>query len=145
MTKFNCLPVVLQDLIVDFAFKLKKDELERDIDLLLTIKMWDLHPRYLRQTVFLSIYQRFKKTPLRVYFALEKLDHIDSLFNFFVVEELLERLDWRRKPVRRMGSRKTWLKNLENFHFVPIFSQFYESVSKDEQNLKLMWRDFPFF
>ena len=74
MTKFNCLPVVLQDLIVDFAFKLKKDELERDIDLLLTIKMWDLHPRYLRQTVFLS---RFKKTPLRVYFALEKLDHID--------------------------------------------------------------------
>ena len=45
---FTVLPCVLQDLVLDFAFKITKKELDDDFETIRIIKSWDLHPIFVR-------------------------------------------------------------------------------------------------
>ena len=67
---FAALPNVLQDLVVQFAFKIDKKELKGDLDLIFEIKRWELHPCF---RVFVSDPWIFVNNPLETYFPLQKL------------------------------------------------------------------------
>lgn len=83
---FTVLPDVLQDLVVQFAFKIDKKELKGDLDLIFEIKQWELHPCFLRHRVFVSDPWIFVNNPLETYFPLQKLKSMFEMFDMCVIQ-----------------------------------------------------------
>ena len=142
---FTDLPDVLQDLVVQFAFKIDKKELKGDLDLIFEIKRWKLHPCFLRHRVFVSDPWIFVNNPLETYFPLQKLKSMFEIFDMCVIHELLDRFDFRKKEVRCMGSRANWIGRLDHWEFLKWFSSFFNKVVVTPGNLKPMWQGFPLF
>lgn len=143
---FAALPNVLQDLVVQFAFKINKKEMERDLNTIFEIKQWRLHPCFLRHRVFLSDSWSFENNPLETYFPLEMLSSMYALFDMCIVYDILERLDFRKKDVRCMGSRIQWMESLEmHWEFLGLFSFFFNQITSNPGNLKPMWQGLPLF
>ena len=59
------------------------------------------------------------------------------------IHEVLNRLDFRKREVRTMGSRWDWLENLQKWEFVGLFSVFYRNIEKFPQHVKPNWLGFP--
>ena len=87
---FTALPNVLQDLVVQFAFKINKKEMERDLNTIFEIKQWRLHPCFLRHRVFLSDSWSFENNPLETYFPLEMMSSMYALFDMCIVYDTRE-------------------------------------------------------
>ena len=137
------LPNVLQDLVVQFAFKINKKEMESDLNTIFEIKQWRLHPCFLRHRVFLSDSWSFENNPLETYFPLEMMSSMYALFDMCIVYDILERLDFRKKDVRCMGTRIQWMESLEmHWEFIGLFSFFFNQIT---DNLKPMWQGLPLF
>jgi hypothetical protein len=101
--KFTVLPCDLQDLLLDFAFKITKKELDDDLETLRVIKSWDLDPHFLQTRVWVRETWCFNNNPIETYFPLRELTSHFQLFNMCLVYELLDRLDFRKKAVRCLG------------------------------------------
>ena len=61
--KFTVLPCDLQDLLLDFAFKITKKELDDDLETLRVIKSWDLDPHFLQTRVWVRETWCFNNNP----------------------------------------------------------------------------------
>jgi hypothetical protein len=143
---FAALPDVLQDIVLQFAFKINKKEMESDFNTILEIKQWKLHPCFLRHRVFLSDSWSFQDNPLEIYFPLRGLSSMYALFDMCIVYDFLERLDFRRTEVRCMGSRIQWMETLElHWEFIGLFSIFFNRITPNPDNLKPMWQGLPLF
>ena len=143
---FAALPNVLQDLVVQFAFKINKKEMESDLNTIFEIKQWRLHPCFLRHRVFLSDSWSFENNPLETYFPLEMMSSMYALFDMCIVYDILERLDFRKKDVRCMGTRIQWMESLEmHWEFIGLFSFFFNQITPNPDNLKPMWQGLPLF
>ena len=93
--RFTVLPCVLQDLVLDFAFKITKKELDDDLETIRTIKSWDLDPIFVRHRVWIREQWCFQDNPLQMYIPLQKLENEFSMFDMCLVFELLDRLDFQ--------------------------------------------------
>ena len=142
---FTDLPCVLQDLVLDFAFKITKKELDDDFETIRIIKSWDLHPIFVRNRVWIREQWCFQDNPLQIYIPLQKLENEFSMFDMCLVFELLDRLDFRKRNVRCMGPRDKWINCLDHVEFLGLFSMFYKQTCKDPENIKPAWRGMPLF
>ena len=143
--KFTVLPCDLQDLLLDFAFKITKKELDDDLETIRIIKSWDLDPHFLQTRVWVRETWCFNNNPIETYFPLRELTSHFQLFNMCLVYELLDRLDFRKKAVRCMGPRERWIDSLDHVEFLGLFSMFYKHVRTDPDNIKPAWRGIPLF
>ena len=121
---FTVLPCVLQDLVLDFAFKITKKELDEDFETIRIVKSWDLDPMFVRNRVWIREQWCFQDNPLQIYIPLQKLENEFSMFDMCLVFELLDRLDFRKRNVRCMGPRDKWINCLDHVEFLGLFSMF---------------------
>ena len=143
--KFTVLPYELQDLVCDFAFKITHKDLKDDLETICTIKSWDLDPQFVQKRVWVREYWCFEDNPLENYFPLRELSSHFEMFNMYLVYELLDRLDFRKKAVRCMGPRERWFHSLDHLEFLGLFSMFHKHVRADPTNIKPAWRGISLF
>ena len=105
---FRCIPTVLQDLVCAFAWKNTISEVDSEVEMLLLIKSWNLHRHFVNKNIW-STKSRYKlPTPLLVYDSMKTFGSWERLFDWYMVDQVLERFDFRFKKVRQHGSRKRW-------------------------------------
>ena len=71
-------------------------------------------------------------TPLRVYEPIEHFGGWDRLFDWYMVDEVLFRLDFRKKAVNYLGSREHWRESVTtDWKEVFRFNDFYRDTLKN--------------
>ena len=136
---FSALPADLQDLVIGFCYKIRYNELKRDLDIISEINRWCLPPCLLPRTIFCRETYHYEHHPTVVYRPLNHFHSKLRLFNMLQIHEVLNRLDFRKREVRTMGSRWDWLENLQKWEFVGLFSVFYRNIEKFPQHVKPNW------
>ena len=142
-TMFADLPDVLKDMIVQFAFKIGFVELECDLETLRVINSWSLHPNFMRDRLWTPDSWCFLENPLKNYFPLRRLRSQFEMFDMCAVHEILDRLDFRKRDVRCMGTRREWWISLTHFEFLGMFSMYFKQIVLNPDNFKPMWKGFP--
>ena len=140
---FSALPADLQDLVIGFCYKIRYNELKHDLDVISEINRWCLPPCLLPRTIFCRETYNYEHHPTVVYRPLNHFHSKLRLFNMLQIHEVLNRLDFRKREVRTMGSRWDWLENLQKWEFVGLFSVFYRNIEKFPQHVKPNWLGFP--
>ena len=121
-----------------------------DLQVLETLKGWDLNTDFVVPSLWLPHRYQYAKTPLVAYFPLHEIRSLFQLFQMDKVHDVLERLDFRKRAVKRLGSRETWRVRLAweeqtgNIEFLGLFFMFYESVYRDPHNIRPLWRCFKY-
>ena len=121
---FQQLPTVLQDMVCDFGWKTDWNVVRLDLELIFRIKTYSLPPIFLRNVIYAPEYGVYIQSPLHEYSPLAcKL----SLFNRHRIRELLYKLDFRKKEVKCLGSRWSWIHaidaSVENILQLGVFYQ----------------------
>ena len=132
---FAGLPDVLQDLVVQFAFKIDKKELNGDLDLISEIKTWDLHPCFVRHRIFVSPQWISVDNPLKTYFPLQNLKSMFDIFDMCTIAPLDS----------EKGKSGAWVLGRFGSEFLKWFSSFFNRIIMTPGNLKPMWQGFPLF
>jgi len=133
MTRFGDLPLVLQDICTDFAWRIPFKVVIENIDQLLRIKSFKLPPLFYQRCLFHRSYCCHISNPLFIYVPYFSYH---ELFNVFRIKELLYNLDFRKRIVKRAGSRWFWMNSFEH-HYVNIleFGMFYKILLATGQNI----------
>ena len=124
---FSDLPKDLKNIVCRFAFNTNYDAVENDLQTIEKIKEWQLSKIFLRHNVYSSFYMNTIPSPLAIFepicnFSGRWRDVID----WGVVDEMLWRLDFRRKFVKNIRSRFQWREQLkENWEQIQLFDNFY--------------------
>ena len=141
---FFALPVDLQDLVIGFCFEIRYKELKCDLDIISEINRWELPPSIVPRTLFCAETYNYEMHPLLVYRPLKHFASKLRLFNMMRIRQVLDRLDFRKREVRSMGSRWDWYENLqESWEFVGLFSVFFRKMVNLPQHVKPNWLGFP--
>ena len=141
--KFSALPLDLQDLVIVFCFGIRYEELKCDLQIISEINKWRLPPSILPRTIFCPETYHYELHPTIMYRPLAHFSSKLWLFNMLRIREVLDRLDFRKREVRVMGSRWVWLANLHDWEFVGLFSVFLKEMEKQPQHVKPNWLGFP--
>ena len=133
MIRFSDLPVVLQDMCTDFAWKIPFGLVKENLDELLLIKSFKLPPVFYRSFLFHRSFCSHINSPLNIYIPFWSYH---DLFDIFRIKELLYNLDFRKRTVKRGGSRWFWLNSFDE-HYVNIlqFGMFYKILLASGQNI----------
>lgn len=133
MVTFRDLPVVLQDMCTDFAWKIPFEVVDQNLDELLLIKRLALPPMFYRMRMFHRPMCSHIYSPLDIYVPFWSYH---ELFNVYRIKELLYNLDFRKKYVKSAGSRYFWLNSFEE-HYLNImqFGMFYKILLACGQNI----------
>ena len=131
---FASLPTVLQDLIVGFCWEITLSELHEDLKTVELVKSWDIDLLFLQRRLTRVHHWRSQPTPLRVFAPICEFGGWDRLFDWTMVDEVLFRLDFRKRVVNYLGSREHW-RTMVNECWMEIFnfSQFYKEVMQNKQ------------
>ena len=140
---FTVLPDVLKDLIVGFAYKITNKQMQHDFDTIDVFRSWDLDPMFLQRRVWIRDDWCFRNNPLLNYIPLKLLQTNFDLFDMLRVYEMLDRLDFRKRDVRCMGTRESWFLGLDRIEVVGLFSMFYKYTANNPDNLKPVFRGKP--
>ena len=128
---FKGLPTDLQDLIVGFCWEITHAELQEELKTIELIKSWIVDPLFLQKKLTPIRGWRSPPTPLRVFEPINVFGGWHRLFDWMMVDEVLFRMDFRKKVVKYLGTREHWqdlvLKDWMNFF---SFSEFYKGVVK---------------
>ena len=128
---FKSLPTDLQDVIVDFCWEITHAELQEELKTIELIKSWIVDPLFLQKKLTPIRGWRSQPTPLRVFEPINVFGGWHRLFDWMMVDEVLFRLDFRKKVVNYLGTREHWhglvTKDWMNFF---NFSEFYKGVMK---------------
>ena len=140
---FPALPTDLQNLVVQFAYKITLVELQKDLFVINEMNSWNLDPRFINPRIWCDRVWGLVPNPLEIYRPLSLFRSNFLLFNMALVDRVLGKLDFRRKGVRYMGSRWDWLDYLQNWEFMGLFAVFYRDIKKNPRNLKPIWTGMP--
>lgn len=133
MTGFQGLPTVLQDLVTDFAWKTKFKDVEQNITQLLMIKKLSLPSVFYKTYLYSTENRCHMYNPLNVYLPFWRYN---EMFDVNSLRELLYTLDFRKRAVKRFGSRHLWLQSF-NDHYLNIieFGIFYKLLLSSKENV----------
>ena len=133
MTGFQDLPSVLQDLCVGFAWKTTYKVVKENIGELLMIKSFNLPPLFYRTYLFSTEHCRHIYNPMDVYVPF--WCYIE-MFDICRLKELLYILDFRKRIVKRAGSRFYWMEAFDD-HYLNIlqFGMYYKLLLASNQNI----------
>lgn len=124
---FVALPKDLKNMICAFAYDSDWELVKKDMDVCFEIKTWDITPLFVRDVMWSRKYRQYIPSPLKKFepianFTGEWTDYID----WHTVQELMWRLDFRRKAVKYVGSRQTWRTMFkDDWTSVQVFDSFY--------------------
>ena len=130
---FGTIPTDLQNLICLFAWKTNIDTVSSRLDAILVLKTYHLPANFYRALVWSWIETRFVTCPL-VEFS--PLGDFNSFFNTPLIKSILYTLDFRKRPVKMLGSRWDWLRSFDEHwsNFVQ-FGIFYSILQKTRRNI----------
>lgn len=133
MCEFHDLPVVLQDLCIAFAWKTTYKNVKVNIDELLLIKSFKLPTMFYKVFMFSSECCRHIYTPLQIY---RPFWCYIEMFDICRLKELLYILDFRKRIVKRAGSRFYWMEAFDD-HYLNIlqFGMYYKLLLASNQNI----------
>ena len=108
--KLSSLPDVLQDLVLEFAFNLPKDQVLGSLQVILDMKLPFF---FFREKIWSWEWKHFLPNPVFSFFPIEYYNgRFDELFDDDAMFCLLLGLDFRRRNVRLFGSRQKWLNRI---------------------------------
>ena len=130
---FSAIPKELQNLICLFAWKTDIDTVCRRVDAILVLKTYHLPANFYRAMVWSWIDMRFVVCPLVKFCPIEDFN---SFFNVPLIKNILYTLDFRKRPVKMLGSRWDWLRAFDEHwsNFVQ-FGIFYSVLQKTRRNI----------
>ena len=129
---FGCIPTELQDLVVGFCWEITHAELQEELKTIELIKSWNIDPLFVERKMYRRREWYKSLTPLRVYEPIEHFGGWDRLFDWFMVDEVLFRLDFRKKAVNYLGSREHWRESVTtDWKEVFRFNDFYRDTLKN--------------
>ena len=128
------LPIVLQDLVISFAYDEHKWVIKSELETLLEIKSWRLPFWFLDSMVWSCT------SPLISYVPMKYCGHsYRVLFDLDVIHSFLLALDFRMKNVRCFGSRELWqTRILESWRCLDSLSSFYKMLLRSKTRVLRM-------
>ena len=135
--KIGDLPLVLQDLVLQFAYNMPREQVLDSLEVILDIKAMQLPFFFFKELIWSWHYASFLPNPIHcftpiAYFGGTYLDLFDNdAFFCFLIG-----LDFRRKNVRCFGSRIHWLDRLcTTWKSVRPFSYFFKMLLRSETQI----------
>ena len=126
---FRTLPKDLQNLISDFGWEITTKQLDKSLQTCLEIKSWKLHPHVLRRKVWCSRFRDYVESPLVIFRPISWFRNCwKTLFDWCTVTEILHRLDFRKRAVKRTGTRSQWVNRLRNWRRIRWLSSFFSMM-----------------
>ena len=124
---FVQLPKVLKNVVCEFAFVCNWCETEKSLQMCETIASLDISPVFLRVKMWSWSYAMFVPSILYVFEPICRFTgRWGDIIDWHAVNELLYRLDYRRRLVRVGGTRHQWFERFkENWLNVCLFDSFY--------------------
>ena len=130
---FGACPVVLQDLITLFAWKLPFEKVDRQLSAVLTIKDAKLPNMFFSRLLWNWRERRNMVNPVLVFCPVEDMS---SIFNKFILLELLWCLDFRKRNVRAFGNRDFWRNSFgDHWQNIVTFGMFYNGLRASKRNI----------
>ena len=135
--RISDLPIVLQDLVISFAFDEHKWVIKSELETLLEIKSWRLPFWFLESMVWSWHHRRYLTTPLVQYIPMKYCGHnYRNLFDLDVIHSFLLALDFRVKNVRCFGSRELWqTRILESWRCFDSLSSYYKMLLRSKNRV----------
>jgi hypothetical protein len=124
---FVHLPKDLKNIVCSFAYDCSWGIVEENLKQCGTVKAMQIHPVFTRQTMWSLKYQEYLPSPLIRFEPIQNFSHNwQDYIDWHAVQELLWRLDFRRKFVKLVHSRREWRKLFkENWANIVLFDGFY--------------------
>ena len=144
---FSALPKDLKNIVTDFAYEASWENVRENLEVCENIKKMNLSPVLVRFTMWSFKYQTFMPSPLMEFepicnFTGRWSDYID----WSAVQEILFRLDYRRRWVNFVYSRDDWRKLFEqNWTNIEQFDAFFRFLIYTKVDcLKPLWKQMGF-
>ena len=112
---FEDLPSVLKSVISGFAWDCNWEMVEKDMNMCKEIECMDISAVFVRDVMWSQKYKTYLPSPLKEFEPI--CNYTGSWADFFdwhAVQEMLWRLDFRRKFVRIINSREKWRRILSH-------------------------------
>ena len=106
---FPKLPKVLKNVVSEFAFDCGWAETNRNLQMCEKIAAYHISPVFLRPKMWSWKFRTFLPSPLDVFLPIRQYTgRWSDMIDWHAVNELLYRLDYRRKLVKMGGTRHEW-------------------------------------
>ena len=124
---FEQLPNDLKNIVCRFAYGTNFVEVKNSLQMIEKIKSWKLSTIFLRRNVWSNRYMEVTASPM---YQFEPICNFrgrwDDVIDWGVVDDMLFRLDFRRKFVKCMKTRAQWREHLaKNWESIQLFDNFY--------------------
>jgi hypothetical protein len=121
------LPKDLKNIVSDFAFGTNWKTVEQDLQKVDEIIAMRLNSIFLKSTMWSRLHFVYVPSPLYIFAPICTFSGSwEDVIDWHVVNELLWRLDFRRKYVRSVASRRDWRNRfLSNWRTISHFDDFY--------------------
>ena len=124
---FDDLPIDLKNIVSEFAYFVKWKTVLKDLETCEKIKKMQLSSVFSREVMWSRMYREYIPNPLHTFepicnYTGQWKDYVD----WHAVEELLWRLDFRRKFVKNLYSRVQWFEKFgQSWCNIAAFDNFY--------------------
>ena len=124
---FDALPLDLKNIVSDFAYAVPWSETKKDLETCKKVQDADISPVFVRHEMWSAHFERYIPNPCRVFEPIRNFTgQWRDLIDWHAVNELLFRLDFRRKFVKVGGTRAEWfVKFRHNWLTISTFDGFY--------------------
>ena len=124
---FDRLPKVLKNVVCEFAFECKWETIVNDLEICELLQRMDLSSVFVRQMMWSKKYRKYQPNPMIEFEPMcNYAGRWEDVIDWHSVEELLWRLDFRRKFVFRVANRREWrTKFKEDWRNIILFDGFY--------------------
>ena len=124
---FEKLPKVLKNVVCEFAFDCNWAKTGSSLRMCEKIASYKISPVFLRPQMWSWSFGEFLPTPLDVFLPIHQFTgRWSDIVDWHAVNEMLYRLDYRRKFVRIAGTRREWFQKFrENWLNICLFDQFF--------------------
>ena len=127
---FEQLPKVLKNTVCEFAFDSNWYQTVTSLNMCEKVASYEISPVFLRLQMWSWPHGAFLPSPLEVFEPINRYtNRWSDMIDWHAVNELLHRLDYRRRLVRSGGTRHEWFEKFkENWLSVRIFDSFYRAM-----------------
>ena len=90
-----------------------------------------VHLVFLKNNVWCKRSRRYVPSPFRVFRPISWFNNSwRSIFDWLVVDEFLHRLDFRKRVVKRTGTRPEWIKRMTNWRNLLLLDNLFKILLK---------------
>ena len=130
MQGFDVLPQDFRNVVLEFAYNMHYDHVLESVNTILDIKAMDVPFFFFRDKVWSWTFKKYCRNPIYTYLPVELIGgSYSDLFDEDSMFCLLLGLDFRRRNVRLLGSRRDWLNRIyASWRAVEPLAAFYKML-----------------